>query len=230
MTRLTSSSNWALLVPCSFHANSSNRKRRDSLVPRGQLCRTKPIITKAQCASISSAACSFNLVNKEIALTKMGTCLEKRLLENVPWAEPLHLWQPLPSETNQRSRGVRTQPEVPQGNAQHGCKQLRMALIYFDGCSAPAGHPNKDLGWFPCTARWKGLFSIQETKGGVRPRQWTWTQNVGNKRTCWWENMQLCSGTCPPQHFHPVSNLAAPRGLHTAALGMAAGCSPKTQN
>ena len=120
--------------------------------------------------------------------------------------------------------------KVPQGSAQHGCKQIKMALIYPDGCLSPAGHQNKDVGWFPHPARWEGLFSSQETKGGLKPRQWTQTQNVGNKRTRWWENMQLCSCTCPPQHFHLGPNLASPRGSHTAALGIAEDAVPKLRS
>lgn len=126
-----------------------------------------------------------------------------------------------PSGSSWESRGAKTQTEAPQGNAQHGCQQLSMALIYPDGCPAPAGHQNKHLGWSP---RWKmeRLFF---------PNTWKWTkaqtQNVGNKNTCWLENRQLCASTCPTKHFYlgPKTQLhpqATCRGFPRAPMGMAA--------
>lgn len=67
--------------PMFFSSQHNPRKRGDSLTTRGQICRTKPIISKAPCAPTSSAASNVNLTNTEIALTKMRICLRNGYLK-----------------------------------------------------------------------------------------------------------------------------------------------------
>ena len=69
--------------PMFFPCQQNHRKRGDSLTPRGQVCGTQPIISKA-CPSISSAASNLNLANKEIVITKMRTCLRNGYLKISP--------------------------------------------------------------------------------------------------------------------------------------------------
>lgn len=52
----------------------------------------------------------------------------------------------------------------PQGNEQHGCKQLSTALIHPDGCPAPAGHQNKHLGRSPKCQDGKVFFPARRLK------------------------------------------------------------------
>lgn len=208
--------------PMFFSSQHNPRKRGDSLTTRGQICRTKPIISKAPCASISSAASNVNLTNTEIALTKMRIYLRNGYLKISSGQSIMR--QPLPPESNQRSRGTRTQPEVPKGNAQHGWMQPRVALIYPNGCPAPAGHQNKDLGWFPRAARWEGLFSSQETKGGpprneLGPKMRAMRERDGGK-TC-----NYVQGHAHNNTFTQDQTWLHPEGCTQQLWG----CSPETQ-
>lgn len=70
--------------PMFFSCQYNHRKRGDSFTPRGQICRTKPIVSKAPCVSISSPLSNLNIVNKEITLTKMRICLRNGYLKISP--------------------------------------------------------------------------------------------------------------------------------------------------